>query len=251
MATTMQALWRRAGWIGLAGVVGFGVGAIAARTLIPAYQSSADVEFLNEVSNNTVQMYVASASIEAVLKTGAFVAEIERTHGIRLRRVWALPSGFDAVTVFVQGYGDPDRVSAAARTAAERAAASLVDTGFGRARDDFTARASRTPAGGWSSLLPAVEALFNAGLEGGRRQGRIDQQVADRVPAPIIKAARQWDDVPIRGVGAPSGPTLMKQRFALAGLLIGVGLAVLFFASLAAVARLRVETAAAVCATGL
>lgn len=216
------------------------LGWAAARDVAPVFQSNATVTFQNE-RQNLVQVTVMWASVDAVLRNPVFVADIERLAGLRLRRVWAQPAGFNAVTVSVQGYGDPARVSAASRAAAERAASQLSDTGLNTARGVFASRSSGLPTDRWETLLSTADAVFGIGLETGRRQGRVDQEVVNRVPGPIVATARPWYDVPLAVAGDPSPPQLMRQRFVLAGFLIGIGLAILFSASIVALARFRAE----------
>lgn len=236
--SALHALMRRSHWIVLAAVLGTAIGRTAMRAVTPVYQATATLSLKN--ASTSVQAMVTSASVEAVLRDRDVAADVGESSGVQIRRMWAQPADVNEVVVFVQAYGDAARVRNAAKVAASRAASWLNDNGADRARGLFAAL-SGLPTDRWQLLQSTADAVFGVGVETGRRQGRIDEQVSARVPAPIIATANSWYDVPVRLAGDPSPAVLMRQRFMLAGFLIGTGIGLFFFACRLALARLRAE----------
>jgi hypothetical protein len=199
----VQTLWKRAPWITAAALIGACGGWIASRTIQPVYRSGAGMTF--QIADATPsQLAVMTEIIGAALREGDLVSDLDRAFGVGLQRVWASASDRTVVMVLVQGRGDPAAVRSAARAAAERAHSVLADMGM---------------------------------------TGRIDQQVRQRIPAPIMKAAGSLNHVPLR-IGDATPAVRVGQRFVNAGLLMGVGLGILLCASIAALERSRAHTTA-------
>lgn len=228
---------RRWWWIGLGGALGILIGLYGSRAIPPLFESQ--VPFTVEREPRILaQGAVVAAAIDAVARNHAIVPELNRVARLPLRRIRTVTIDRDTVAVLVQGYG-ADAVQQAAQEVADRVTFALSDSGPARDRASFVergvdARSDGSPGG----LRSFVSDIFAAGVTRGRAQGRVDQQVLDRVPAPIIQTTRPWSEVKVHA-GAPSPSRLIRRQFVLAGFFGGSGVAITLLAFGIGVGRLR------------
>jgi hypothetical protein len=217
------------------GLIGWATG----RAISPVYQVAVDIEFESR-AGTTAQASVVAEAVAAVLRDSGVLSDLRQTSGVSVRSITVQPSSPSTVTITLQGYGEAAPVQRAAGRAVELALAA-TDTGLSRARASFSTGAPEAAAGGWQALLPLAEVMFGVGLDRGRQQGRIDQQVAGRLPAPILNAVRPWYDTSVHAVGDGTPAVLVRRQSMLAGLLIGMGLAIMLITLGPALSRLRDE----------